>query len=129
MNTSGVSPERWLTIVAYPPACASLMAVSVSVTVPIWLSLIKHGVADLLGHGAADDRRVGDEHVVADQLHAAPQLARDRFPAFPIVFGQRIFDRPEGIIVEPAGEQSESFRRSSFLRRLTCGICIRRLVE
>src|SRR5450759_2437345 len=41
MNGSGVSPERWETICAYPARWQMAMASRVSVTVPIWFSLIR----------------------------------------------------------------------------------------
>ena len=40
-DVSSVSPLRWETIAANPDFCASLIACIVSVTVPIWFSLIK----------------------------------------------------------------------------------------
>ena len=73
------------------------------------VELDQDGVADSFGHGFADDRRIGDEHVIPHELHPTAQLARDRLPTFPIVFRERIFDRPEGIIVEPAGVQANHF--------------------
>ena len=45
MKVSGVSPERWETICAYPASWQMRMASRVSVTEPIWFNLIRAALA------------------------------------------------------------------------------------
>ena len=75
MKVSSVSPERWETNCRVPAARQMAIASSVSVTVPIWLSLISAALRDAAADGLGDDGRVGDEVVVADQLDASPSRA------------------------------------------------------
>jgi len=42
----------------------------VSVTLPIWLSLMRNGVGDAFVDATGKARGVGDEEVVADELDA-----------------------------------------------------------
>src|SRR5271154_4260798 len=68
MNGSSVSPERCDTIAVYPALNAVCMASSVSVRLPIWLTLtrirIRHAQVDAL----VQARSVANEQVVADDL-------------------------------------------------------------
>ena len=52
------------------------------------------------------DRRVdvGDEEIVADELHFGADLLRDQFPARPIVFRHAVFDRDDRIFGGELGE-------------------------
>ena len=52
------------------------MAASVSVSVPIWLGLIRIALAMCLSMPSLQDLGVGDEQVVADQLDLACPSAR-----------------------------------------------------
>ena len=55
------------------------IASSVSVIVPIWFTLTSSALATFLDP-ALQDRRVGDEHVVADELHLLAELLRQQLP-------------------------------------------------
>ena len=44
---------------------------------------------------------VGDEQIVADQLHSFAQAVGQQFPAVPIVFAATVLDRTNGIVVRP----------------------------
>ena len=92
MVVSSVSPLRWLMMVVKPLRWASSMASSVSVSVPIWLTLIRMLLAGLLVDALLQALGVGDEQVVADQLDLAAQLARQLLPAVPVVLGQAVLD-------------------------------------
>ena len=74
------------------------MASRVSVTVPIWLSLIKIALATPSSMPALQKRRVGHEHIVAHQLHLRRQLLGQRCPAVPVVLGQTVLDRDDGVV-------------------------------
>src|SRR4051812_13370713 len=45
---------------------------------------------------------VGDEEVVADELHAASQFICQRLPSVPIIFGHPVFNRDYWILLGPA---------------------------
>ena len=68
MKLSSVSPERWETIAVQPRRLAISMASMVSVTVPIWLSLIRIELAAFSSIPLLEALDVGDEEVVADEL-------------------------------------------------------------
>ena len=70
MVVSSVSPERWLMMFAQPWLFARSTAASVSLSVPIWLSLTSRALLTPSAMPRADDLGVGDEDVVADQLDA-----------------------------------------------------------
>ena len=92
MVVSSVSPLRWLMIVVKPLRRASSMASSVSVSVPIWFTLMRMLLAAPLVDAVLQPLGVGHEQVVADQLHLAAQLARQLLPAGPVVLGQAVLD-------------------------------------
>ena len=76
MNVSSVSPERWLMIDAVAALGATRMQSSVSVSEPIWLSLMRIALAVPALDAAAQALDVGDEEIVADELHALAELCR-----------------------------------------------------
>ena len=100
---SSVSPLRWLIIVRYPLWWASATASRVSVSVPIWFTLTSSALADALVDALLEPLGVGDEQVVADDLHPVADRRGQRRPALPIVFGQRVFDRHQRVGVEQLG--------------------------
>ena len=50
------------------------IAASVSVSVPIWFGLMRMALAIFLRDAFGEDLGVGDEDIVADELHLAPSL-------------------------------------------------------
>ena len=72
---SSVSPERWLTIAAQPALRARSIAPIVSVSVPIWLSLMSTAFAACSSIARAMNARVRHEQVVADELDPSPSRA------------------------------------------------------
>ena len=78
---SSVPPERWLiTAVQLERAWPSPMAAKVSVSVPIWLILMRIELATRFWMPFFQDLRVGDEQVVADELHLAAQPLGEVLP-------------------------------------------------
>ena len=68
MVVSSVSPERCDTTADQPAPRASSIASMVSVSVPIWLSLMSTEFAARSSIAARDALGVGHEQVVADEL-------------------------------------------------------------
>ena len=73
---SSVSPLRWLMIAVNLFRFASSIASSVSVSVPIWFTFTRMLLPHPLGDAALQPLGVGDEQVVADELHLAAELRR-----------------------------------------------------
>ena len=65
-----------LTTAVQPARRARSIASIVSVSVPIWLSLMSTEFADVLVDAAGDERRVRHEEVVADELDRDRRGAR-----------------------------------------------------
>ena len=72
---SSVSPERCEITDRKPALCAISTASSVSVSVPIWLSLTRIALADVFLDTAREPLDVGHEQVVADELDALAERA------------------------------------------------------
>ena len=49
----------------------------------------------------AQDLRVGDEHVVAHQLHLLPERLGQQLPAAPVAFGAAVLDRENRVLAAP----------------------------
>src|SRR5215467_1140176 len=94
MNVSSVSPDRCETIWAQPASRQIRMAYSVSVTVSTLVGLDQRGVGDLAADRLADDRRVGHQDVVADELDRVPESGGQVLPAVPVGLGQAVLDAP-----------------------------------
>ena len=101
MKVSSVSPERWLMMEVKPKRRPSSMASSVSEIVPDLIHLDQDRVAALLFDATLEPLRVGDEQVVADKLDVSADLLRQVLPAFPVVFGQPVFERNDGVFTGP----------------------------
>src|SRR3546814_3792766 len=56
--------------------------------------------SDLFG----EDRGVGDEQIVADQLHLVAKLLGQVFPAFPVAFRTTVIDRDHRILSADTGK-------------------------
>ena len=61
------------------------------------VELDQGSVGDASVHGVSDDCGVGDEDVVADELHPIAETLREAGPAIPIVLGQAVFDGPDRV--------------------------------
>ena len=116
MVVSSVSPLRWLMIVVKPLRRASSMASSVSVSVPIWFTLMRMLLAAFLSMPSCKPLGVGHEQVVADQLHLAAQLACQLLPAVPVVLGQAVLDGADRPFARTASSTGRSSRRSVAMR-------------
>ena len=80
---SSVSPLRWLITTPNPERCASAIASTVSVSVPIWFTLIRIAFAAPLADPALEALGVRHEQVVADELRAVAQRRDERRPIHP----------------------------------------------
>ena len=58
-----------------------------------------------------EDLRVGDEQVVAHQLHLAPELLREQRPAVPVALRHAVLDGDDRVLVDEAGEVVDELRR------------------
>ena len=56
------------------------------------IDLDENGIGDAELDPLLQKPGVGDEEIVADQLHVAPHLVRHRLPAVPVVFGHTVFN-------------------------------------
>ena len=102
---SSVSPERCDTTADQPAPRASSIASIVSVSVPIWLSLISTEFAAPSSIAARDALGVGHEQVVADELDAVAEPLGQLLPAEPVVLGQAVLDRDDRVAGGPVGPQ------------------------
>ena len=100
MKVSSVSPERCDTICVQPACLHTAIAASVSVTLPIWLTLISAELAARPRDRLGDDRRVGDEQVVAHDLEAVTEPLGETHPALPVAFGQSVFQAPHREVLD-----------------------------
>ena len=66
-------------------------------------------VGDLLLDAFLQDLRVGDEDVVADQLHARAELVVERLPAVPVALGHAVLDGDDRVLVDPARHRVDPF--------------------
>src|SRR5690606_28275482 len=61
-------------------------------------------VGDALVDAFLQDLGVGDEQVVAHQLHAAAQALGQQLPAVPVAFGHAVLDAHERVLAHPGLE-------------------------
>ena len=80
----------------------------VSVSVPIWLSLIRIALAAFLAMPRSRNVSVGDEQIVADELHCARRACVVRAPAVPVVFGQAVFESRRSDIFRSSSSRTRS---------------------
>ena len=69
------------------------------------VNLDQDAVGDALVDAALQSRGVGDEQVVANELHTIPELVGEQLPTFPIVFVTAVFDRADWVLVDPTGKE------------------------
>ena len=98
---------------------ASATASSVSVSVPIWLTLTRIELATPGVDAPAEPLDVGDEEVVADELHPVAERVGERGPAVPVVLGHAVLDRHDRVAVAEVDEAGDHLgrRRASGPRR------------
>ena len=81
-------------------------------TVPIWFSLTSSALPTPLVDPSLQDLRVGDEHIVADQLHAVAERLRQQLPAVPVALGEAVLDRDDRILPHPVVVELDHLRPS-----------------
>ena len=104
MDTSSVSPDLAETTVPKPASRASSKHRTASVTVPIWLTLMRTAFA------AVSDRvgcqlRAGDKIVVADDLDPVAEAAGKFDHALAVILRKRVLDRGDRIGADPVAEK------------------------
>src|SRR5207244_12846893 len=69
--------------------------------------LDQNAVGDVLVDSLLQELDVGDEEVVANELNLVADLFRQVRPAFPIVFGEAVFERDDRIIIRPLRPEAD----------------------
>ena len=77
------------------------MQSKVSVSVPIWLTLIRIEFATPRSIPFCRNVGVCYKQIIADKLHVVADLVSQKFPAIPIVFGHSVFDGNDRILIAP----------------------------
>src|SRR5580765_3736389 len=90
------------------------------------IELDEQGVTDAVVDPSLQDLRVRDEYIVPDQLDAIAKSLRQPLPAFPVAFGETVFDRDDGILPNPVLVQTDHLVRgpfwlAGFLERVSAG--------
>ena len=68
---------------------------------------------------ARETHRVGDEEVVADELHAAAELGGEQLPAFPVVLGEAVLDGDDGVFrAQRVVDADQLFAAAGFLSQV-----------
>ena len=101
----------------------------VSVTVPIWFSLMRMELAMPFFDALSKDAGVGHKEVVAHELHPVTQGGGQHAPAVTVVLGHAVLDRDDGILVHELGQPLAPFLRSVELSVLTGDDVLAVLVE
>ncbi len=61
---------------------------------------------------ASEPLRVGDKQIITHELDLVSELVGKNAPAFPVVFGQTVFNRDNGILADPISPEADHlFRR------------------
>src|SRR5207249_826245 len=61
----------------------------------------------LLLDALAQDGRVGDEQIIADELYGVAQRAGEERPAVPVVLGHAVLDRHDGLAAHEIGVEGD----------------------
>ena len=77
--------------------------------------LHEDAVGDALGDAAGEPLRVGDEQVVAHELHLVAEFLADQLPALPVVLRAAVFDRHDRVA---AGEARKEVDHAGRVERL-----------
>ena len=73
---------------------------------PIWLILMRIELAMPLSMPCFGMLGVGDEQVVADQLHLLAQAFGEVLPAVPVAFVHAVLDRHDRVLVDQVASMS-----------------------
>jgi hypothetical protein len=80
------------------------MAAKVSLSVPIWLILMRMELAMPFLDAFLQDLGVGDEQVVAHQLHLLAQAVVEDASSRPSRLVHAVLDADDGVLVDPGGQ-------------------------
>jgi len=117
MKVSSVSPERCDTTTPYLAFFATVMASSVSVSVPIWLTLMRMALAIFLLMPCLSVGGWVTKKIVAHELDFLAQRRRQFGPAFPVVLIHAVFDGINGIPGTEIGVKPDHLRGAQGLAR------------
>ena len=78
---------------------------------PIWLTLIRIELATPAVDAAGQALGVGDEQVVADQLHPVAEGVGEGLPAVPVLLGHAVLDRHDRVAVDQVGVVADHLGR------------------
>ena len=87
------------------------IASSVSVSVPIWLTLISIELATPVLDALLQPRDVGHEEVVANKLDVGAEPVGQQAPAVPVVLGHAVLDRDDRVAGGPLRVEADERRR------------------
>ena len=82
-------------------------------TVPIWFSLTSSALPTPSAMPRLQNLRVGDEDIVADELDAGAELARQQLPAFPVAFRDAVLDRRDRVLAQPVFKEPDHLFRGA----------------
>ena len=102
---SSVSPERWLTIAVQPARRARSIAAIVSVSVPIWLSLMRTEFAARSSIPRAMNSGFVTSRSSPTSWTRSPSRRGQLAPAGPVVLGQAVLERHDRVLVDPVGPE------------------------
>ena len=120
---SSVSPERCEMIVGVAGVTRHADRVERFGDRADLIELDQNGVRHVFVDAAAENRRVGDEDVVPDELHTRAQLASEHRPAGPVAFGKTVLDGHDRILPQPVfPETHHLFGAAVGLTRLPEGV-------
>jgi hypothetical protein len=86
-------------------------------------------VGDALVDAFLQDLGVGDEQVVAHQLHLLAQALGQQLPAVPVAFGHAVFDADDGVLVAPGGQHVGPLGRRRSAQAFAFQVVLAVLVE
>ena len=101
MKLSTVSPLRWETMAPQPARRAISIAATVSVSVPIWLSLIRTALATFSRMPRAMRSTLVTNRSSPTSSIFSPELAVEDLPARPVVLGQAVLEDRDRIVLHP----------------------------
>ena len=111
MVASSVSPERCETIAAYLAFAAMSIAAERLGQRADLVRLDEDRVGDFLGDAFGKYPGVGDEHIVAHELHLRAELPGEHRPAVPVALAHAVLDGDDGILRDQPGQIIGEFGR------------------
>ena len=121
MVVSSVSPERWLMTAPQPWARAMSIVCSVSLSVPIWLSLMRMALAESSSMPRASRSGLVTKKSSPTSWHLSPTFSVSFFQPCPVVLAEAVLEADDGVLVDPVGPELDhlaGLQRAAFLGQL-----------